>query len=155
VTPPPAIRWRIPLTVLSIALFGAALTQPAFFLGKSPHVSGPSLRLLLEGWRALPHGYVEWCANPALLVSWATVLRRRPGISLAAACVAAGLMLMFLSRRTLALPHAGPDPLLVAVSCGPGYWLWVGSALLMIVAGARGPRISIPKSTPRTGRHHH
>jgi hypothetical protein len=134
----PQTRWPVALTALSIALFGVALTQPAFFFGKTAASSGPAWRVLLEGWRALPHGYIEWCANPALFLSWATVLRHRPAISLAAACVSAALMLMFLSRRALALPGAGPDPAII--SSGAGYWLWLGSALLMVVAGSRAVR---------------
>jgi hypothetical protein len=129
-----AWRWRIPLTALSVAAFAVALTQPAFFFGNSAASSGPAWRVLLQGWRAVPHGYVEWCANPALFLSWATVLRR-PGISLALAGSAGVLMLIFLFRDTFFLPGAAAAT--VIVSHGGGYWFWVGSALLMVVAHAR------------------
>jgi hypothetical protein len=127
---------RVSLTALSIAVFGAALTQPALFFGDSPTSSGPAWRMLLSGWRAVPHGYVEWCANPALFLSWAAAFPgRRPRLSLAAACASAALMLMFLFRRILTVPSAGTA--LTITSHGSGYWLWLGSALLMVVA-ARG-----------------
>jgi hypothetical protein len=128
----PPGRWRLILTLLSVATFALALTQPAFVYGRSAIPSGPAWKLLLEGWRALPRGYLEWCANPALLFSWVAIPRRRPGSSLAAACIAAALMLLFLLRPDFA-PYRG-------------YWLWLGSGLLMILTGAPAARRLLHRS---------
>lgn len=129
-TPQLQKRWRLSLTVISLLLFGVALTQTAFVWGGTASASsGPGWRLLLQGWKG---GYVDWLANPVLLISWAAAVRGRRLLSMAGACVAATLMLVFMFRRTLELP--GPGSTVTIVSHGPGYWLWLGSALLMIAA---------------------
>jgi len=128
-------RWQISLTVLSIALFSAALTQPAFFFGQTAASSGPASRLLLEGWRGVPHGYFEWLANPVLLASWIMAFGGRHRGSVATAVLSLALMLAFLYRQMLQLPGGRPDTAIV--SHGAGFWLWVGSALAMVIAGAR------------------
>ncbi len=137
--PHPVTRWRTSLTIMSVLLFGAALTQPAFFRGAQAASSGAGWRLLLQGWRGVPLGYVEWLANPALLVSWIAAGRAHCRLSAASACCAATLMLAFLARRTLASPFSASGTQIV--SHGAGYWLWLGSALLMVVANIRGCRI--------------
>jgi hypothetical protein len=123
------------LTAISIVLFGVALSQPAFFWGGDSSSSGPAGRLLLEGWRGLASGYFEWLANPALLLCWILTLRGKRPQALASALLALGLMLIFLGRQTLRLPGGQPGAAIVAY--GAGYWLWLGSALLMVVAAAR------------------
>jgi hypothetical protein len=123
---------RLALTFISVLLFGAALSQTAFFWGQSAASSGPGWRLLLQGWRAMPGGYVEWLANPALLISWAACASGRRFLAIASACTAVALMLVFLCRRNLETPLSASG--MTVVAYGPGYWLWLGSALLMVVA---------------------
>jgi hypothetical protein len=123
------------LTAISMVLFGVALSQPAFFWGSDSSSSGPAGRLLLEGWKGLASGYFEWLANPALLLCWILTLRGNRPPAVASAVLALGLMLVFLCRQTLRLPGGQPGATIVAY--GAGYWLWLGSALLMVVAAAR------------------
>jgi len=129
-------RRQIWLPAISAALFATALTQPGFLWGQRTLAPAPAWRLLLYGWQAVAHGYIEWLANPALLASWVLALVGRRSPSLGAAGIALALMLVFLSRRTLELP-AGP----AALAYGAGYWLWLGSALLMLL----GPTSLLPR----------
>lgn len=138
-------RRRVLLMLMSLLLFGGALTQPAFFLGEGAASSRPGWQLLLRGWNGVPLGYVEWLANPALLVSWATAACAYRRASMASACCAAALMLVFLSRRTLVSAFsASATPILCR---GAGYWLWLGSALLMVLANVRGLKIGWPPAS--------
>jgi hypothetical protein len=126
---------RAALTVVSVTLCGAALSQTAFFWGHNPASSGPGWRLLLQGWRGVPRGYVEWLANPALLISWGACLYGRRFLAMTSACGAVVLMLVFLCRRNLEIPISAAG--MTVVAYGAGYWLWLGSALVMVVATAR------------------
>jgi hypothetical protein len=136
-------RWQISLTAVSIALFCAALTRTAFFWGRGAQSSGPAGRLLLQGWRGLPAGYVEWLANPLLIISWMLALGGVRFHSAVTAWLSVCLMLAFLLRPDLKLPGGHPDATIV--SYGPGYWLWLASALLMVIATGDGLRIGGPR----------
>ncbi len=132
-------RWRTPLTILSIALFLLALTQPAFFWGQAASSTGPSGRVLLQGWRGLTAGYVEWLANPLLLLTWVLTLRRHRSPSLASlisATATVALMLVFLCRQTLRLPSGSADAAAI-LTYGVGYWLWLVSGLTGLIANWR------------------
>jgi hypothetical protein len=130
----PRIQWRTCLLVLSIAVFAASLTQPAFYFGQSaaPSSGAAAWRLLLEGWRALPRGYIEWSANPILFFSW-LLNGRLPCLGSAAAVTALALMSLFLTRHGFIGPGGRPQ---IIVALGAGYWLWLCSALLMVCAGS-------------------
>ena len=130
---PIAERWHSAFVIASIAAFSVSLTQPAFGQahGASANSIGPALVLLLEGWRALPRGYFECFANPFLMLSWVLAVGRRPISSLIAACVAATLMLLFARHREFTL--------------AVGYWLWLGSGLLMVAAASTGAAAAIAR----------
>ncbi len=124
---------RNSLVGLSILLFAAALTQPAFYWGPDGSASGPGWLLLLRGWRGLSSGYVEWLANPLLMASWIAAVRGKLPLASGCAGLAAALMLVFAFRHVLAQN-------VHIASSGPGYWLWLASALLMTAAcGSAGP----------------
>jgi len=135
---PTARAIRNSLPALSIALFAAALTQPAFYWG-DPGDRAPgavsAFILLLEGWRGLPAGYLEWLANPLLVATWLAAAFERRVPSLVGAGVATLLMLVFPARGSALVLHSGMTQHLA--SLGAGYWLWLGSALTMVVAQLR------------------
>jgi hypothetical protein len=110
-------------------LFAAALTQVAFHWGPDAASSGPGWRLLLRGWQGLGAGYPEWLANPLLLVSWLGTFGQLRRTSAVCAAAAAALMLVFPFRTSLAPFQGGPN--LHDITPGPGYWLWLASAVVM------------------------
>jgi hypothetical protein len=118
-------------TILSVVLFGVSLTQPAFLFGAAGRSTGPAWELLLVGWRGVSCGYVEWLANPVLVISWIMSVSRYRAGSAVLALTACGLMVTFLCRSSLQLPGAGPG--VAVVSYRAGYWLWVMSAALMVL----------------------
>jgi hypothetical protein len=122
-------RRQIWLPLSSAALFAAALGEPGFFWGARASSPAPAWRLLLYGWEAIGHGYIEWLANPALVASWVLAFAGRRSASIGAAGIALALMLVFLTRHTLELPAGA-----TALAYGAGYWLWLASALLMLLA---------------------
>jgi hypothetical protein len=91
------------------------------------------MRVLLQGWRAPLHGYVEWLANPLLIIGWIATLRGYGRVAQATAWATVAAMLGFLFRHKLPLPGGG-----AITSYGPGYWLWVLSGLTLLLAQRRG-----------------
>ena len=116
-------------------MFAGAMSQEAFHWGELPSTSGPAWRLLLQGWQAIANGYVEWLANPLLLYGWLALARRQDFRAALAGGTANALMLVFLLHGPVRLPGVR-NP--VHLTPGPGYWLWVGSAALILVASLCG-----------------
>jgi len=121
--------------LLSILLFAVALTQTAFLLGAEARPSASAGRLLLQGWRGLGHGYVEWLANPVMLAGWLLAITGQRRLAAAAALAALALMLVFACRVMLNMPLAGHTS--AVTSLRAGYWLWVGSALTLSASNGR------------------
>ncbi len=124
---------RLAATALSVVLFCVALSQPAFALfGKSGTTADVrAWRLLFAGWQAVQLGYVEWLANPLLWLSWLLSVASRRSTrpwALATAIASFALMLGFLGRAELTVAaHSLP-----ILRHEAGYWLWLGSAALMM-----------------------
>lgn len=77
-------------------------------------------------------GVTAWFANPAIITSWMYYLRSDIYKSLICAVAALVLMLYFL--RVHWIPGGINLDLVVILSHGTGYWLWVASAAIMVVA---------------------
>lgn len=94
-----------------------------------------SYEVLEAGALGIFKGYIEWFANPLLLWSWLASYFNRPRASGLAAIVALGLALVFLRRYELIW---STESYLTAqiLKIGPGYWLWLTSTLIMIIANA-------------------
>lgn len=119
----------------SVLLYLAALLTPALRVDSSAALGST---LLLQGWRGLADGYIEWLANPLLLLGWLAVVRRRPYPAAASALAAIGLMLLFLDRGPL---HWAAQPGTHAAHRAVGFWLWLASAVcLLCAAGCSLPR---------------
>ncbi|MBV9912937.1 MAG: hypothetical protein JOZ93_10170 [Sinobacteraceae bacterium] len=121
--------WRNPGIMGSALLYLAALLTPALRVDSGVVASGSTL--LLHGWRGLADGYVEWLANPLLLLGWLAVVRRWLHAAFALGLAALGLMLLFLGRGPL---HWASQPGTHVVHRAVGFWLWVASAACVLYA---------------------
>jgi hypothetical protein len=115
----------------SALLYVAALLMPALRVDSGAVAVGSTL--LLQGWRGLTAGYIEWLANPLLWLSWLALMRRRPAAALVLALATLGLMLLFLARGPL---HWAAQPGTHTVQRAVGFWLWLASALCALCAAA-------------------
>jgi hypothetical protein len=77
-------------------------------------------------------GITTWLANPAIGFSWVYYCRGGVGKSLISAAVALILMLNFL--RVDRVPFGVKLDNVAILSYGTGYWLWVASAAIMVLA---------------------
>jgi hypothetical protein len=122
-------------TYASIAVFVLAMTQTAFYQDVPQNPDASAVGLLSIGWMGLLEGYVEWIANPLMLYSWFCAFRQRYWPAVTNAAVALVLMLVFLSRSEVV--WVGDNGTLHAAihAYGLGYWLWLASAAIMVIAG--------------------
>jgi hypothetical protein len=74
-------------------------------------------------------GTLAWLANPLLWLSWGSFLVKKTRYAGSLAGAALLFMLSFLFMKTL--PQG--DSSAPIVGYGPGYWLWLGSAVLVLV----------------------
>jgi hypothetical protein len=90
------------------------------------------LLLLLFGWIGVIDGTFEWFANPLLGLAWLLTLlgRHRDGAGFGACAL--GLALSFAWRDRVMVDEAGHRDFVASLNAG--YWLWVLSMLLTVVA---------------------
>lgn len=130
--PAPRLSRRSALLSLSIALFAICLANDGYYIsGQNPRAWAPAWGLLLVGWVALFDGTITWIANPTLFIAWILFYRRRYRRAAAFAAIATGLMLSFLLTKTIISSEATTHARVIGY--GPGYWLWVASALALLV----------------------
>jgi len=130
---------RLPkiITLLSVIVFAASLTQKCFYTyGHNPKVWPPGWYLLLISLIGVFYGIFEWLANPVLLAAWVFSLAGKNKIALLLGIVASALMVAFLFRHTIVASEAPTHAKIIGY--GAGYWLWLTSAGLVIVSGATG-----------------
>jgi hypothetical protein len=130
---------RLPriITLLSVIVFAASLTQNAYYLeGENPKAWSRAFYLLLLGPIGLLDGIFEWLANPVLLAAWVFSFAGKNKIALLLGILASALMLAFLFRHTI-IASERPDYKKI-IRYSAGYWLWLTSGGLVIVSGATG-----------------
>lgn len=122
--------------IASLLLFALSLANDAYSTSYDAGSGGhPGVFLLLLGWLGIAWGgTLAWLANPALGVAWAFFIRKRHGYSGAAAAVALLLMLSFLFQDTVIASEAPTYAQITGYSSG--YWLWVASAVALLLANA-------------------
>jgi hypothetical protein len=130
-----SVPLRLTLLFLSILTFIAALPLTAFTQANSEEPVMQSYEVLEAGALGIFKGYIEWFANPLLLWSWLASYFNRPRASGLAAIVALGLALVFLRRHELIWSTESHLTAQI-LKIGPGYWLWLTSTLIMIIANA-------------------
>jgi hypothetical protein len=94
-----------------------------------------SYEVLEAGALGIFKGYIEWFANPLLLWSWLASYFNRPRASGLTALIAFGFALIFLCRHELVWSTESHVTAQI-LGTGPGYWLWLTSILMMVIANA-------------------
>ena len=121
------------LVFLSATLYGFALTQPALNSGDQAYT----------GWDCLRSGLLDmvaWYANPLLLFAWILILCRNwLGAPLAACSLTAAISFTGLT------PSRGDLGELRL-----GYWLWMASISVALVAGLAVAIASVVEESRRT-----
>jgi hypothetical protein len=113
----------------SIALYLCSLAFPAAdrFLG---------FECLVAGWFSLGAGVgFGWLANPLIYATWLLLAIGKNVASLLVCLFAVILMLSTLAASGMVASTSG-DVTQIKVF-GPGFWLWVGSALVALVCAAQ------------------
>ena len=148
---------------LSLGLFIASLTQTAFYLSDSFGVPFA----LLKGWlgvvvdigtivqdikalfyaEGLKGGWkagatLSWLANPALLFAWIAG-SKIPKEGLVLSSISLLLMLSFLAFDEVLADEAGHYRQIQSLALG--YWLWVASALVLVVGYGYQHKFSLQK----------
>lgn len=119
----------------SILLFLACLTQKAYYLHGS-HAPADSLYLLVIGAFGLLDGIFAWYANPVLFLSYLFFYIKRFNWSILLGFLALLLMASFFLSKTMIVSDGGTRAPIIAY--GLGFWLWMASAVVAIVAGCLG-----------------
>jgi hypothetical protein len=125
------------LLLIAYALFAASLTQYGCYYDAIPkHDRHNTPRL--EGFPGYGmflgiFGGTAWFANPAVAASVYCLLKKRSrGSTIALAAAAVALALCFLKQQTIIVDEGG-DPHQI-VGYGLGYWMWLSSISLVLVA---------------------
>ena len=117
---------------ISVVLFVISLTQINIYTGaESNQVSyARGFELLLIGWMGLL-GYVfNWLANPALLLAYVFVFKRKYEHATISSLVSVYFAASFLTRETI--PNGGDGETITGY--GSGYWMWLASAIIMTIS---------------------
>jgi hypothetical protein len=122
-------------THISIGIFCLAMTQTAYY-EVTDDPARNSAGLLLIGWMGtLASGYIEWIANPLLFYSWFSALHKRYWQAVGSAVLALTLILSFLRRTAIVWTGDNGSKTVAIRGYGFGYWLWIASAAIIIIAG--------------------
>jgi hypothetical protein len=123
------------LTWLSIALFVLCLTQDGYYIaGRNPRAWSPAIGLLLLGWIGLSEHAFAWIANPLMFLAWFFAWKSKPGRALVLSGLALVFMASFLSEKRILSDENGGTSAITGY--GPGFWLWLASAAVMMGGAA-------------------
>ena len=112
---------------MSVMLFGYSLVHTAYIVEfEQEPLSIPAVEALLFGWYDLFGAGISWIANFFLIYSY-SILFKNTRLALAGASVAVSFALSFLFFDEVMINRYGV--LCPVLQYGPGFWLWVGSAL--------------------------
>jgi hypothetical protein len=119
------------LVVASLIVFAASLAFPGYYVGS---ISSPGFACLLCGCAGAP----AWFANPCLLAAW-FCLRRESALRVTPVVLAVASLVFaiaFLFQHQVLRDEAGNMDTITAR--GLGYWLWIASIVLALVASVVG-----------------
>jgi hypothetical protein len=126
------IRPQATVCVISLCIFLLALTQNGYYLDHVPRDAwAPGWGEFAFGWLSLFSGTIAWLGNPLLIASWITLYRNRVKASAILALLALAVMLSFLLNKKIIFNEAGSESRISGY--GLGYWLWVTSALVVVL----------------------
>jgi hypothetical protein len=128
------VKWLNALTLVSVVTFLLTLTQPAFYQNRPAEPVTHAVWLLASGWLGVFIGYFEWIANPLIFYSWICARRKHILEAMLTSIASAVLILSFLHRQTMDWPGMATDTHPDIQGYALGYWLWLASALVMVLA---------------------
>jgi len=125
------------LTIASVIVFAVSLTQDAYYIDREdPRAYSAAWMLLLIGWLGLLDGIFAWLANPVLFAAWIFSFAGKKKLALLFAPLASVFMVAFLFRQSIIVSEAPTYAKITGY--GAGYWLWLTSAMLAIIAALVG-----------------
>jgi hypothetical protein len=132
VRPPPKKNRK--LVLASVIVFVVSLALPGYYVGGGSSSWSPGFACLLCGCLGAP----AWLANPCLFATWfglrrESALRITPVVSAVAALAFA---IAFLFQHQVPRDEAGNMDTITAR--GLGYWLWLTSIVVALVASVVG-----------------
>ena len=126
-----AINWKKlkrGLLILSLLLFVASLTQPAFYIDREDYDAWSNgFGLLVSGWAgalATDGGATAWFANPLILLAW-ILFSKFEKTATVLAIGAAAFAISFLSVEQVISSEAPTYSKITEIKLG--YWLWLYS----------------------------
>ncbi|EFL89651.1 hypothetical protein [Ahrensia sp. R2A130] len=130
---------------IALALFLACLFMDGFYTATAnPRDWSPGWGALTAGWMS---GALAWWANPVLLASWLGF----PFSKIVSAILALGslaLALSFFGTESVMVNSAGTVAAVTGI--GPGYWVWLASMVVTILAALAGLASRGGKTTMKT-----
>ena len=127
-------KMKLGALIIAIVIFGASLTQPAYYTSaQEPDGWANSLGLLLIGWVGALGGHagLAWLANPAILTAWISVFKNIK-TSVIASILAACFSASFLVFSTVITDENGTCSMITDRKMG--YWLWLTSIIFFAVS---------------------
>jgi hypothetical protein len=131
VRPSSGVRYKISIAlhVISVLLFMASLTQPAY---EALTTNGPSVNYGLFALLFGVVGHKSWFANPLLFFAWVMFFKGNGYVSSLVAVVALGVSLTFLPEdQKVVVGSMGAYPYQAMI----GYYIWLSSLVTAIVSG--------------------
>jgi hypothetical protein len=135
------------LAATSIGVFHVSLMLPGFhYAGADPASTMAGIELVAIGWVAVTAGIFAWLGNPLLLTAWVCFFLRKTALSVTFSALAMLAMLEFLIHLDRKLVFTSNAPPVTIAACGPAYYLWLASSVLML--GAAIAARLLPKEDP-------
>lgn len=117
------------LVLVSIILFAASLTQPAFTTQKPDDPQYSSVFVFALGWAGFLAGnlfaVVLWLANPLYLLAIISGFRGKHTIAFICSAIALIMAAIFPLIEGIATSESGGGPFYRIASLNSGYWLWL------------------------------
>ena len=127
-----SVRMSRILLFSSLAAYLLCMLLPPYATDHGGQDQPNSIVLLLLGWFGISAGYLEWLANPMLLVAWLSIASYRHLSAVGSALLAMGLSIVFSFRDSVITGEL--DSLARVTELKAGYWLWVVSAVFALSA---------------------
>ena len=142
------------IIISSGLLFLISLTQDAFLIeGNDPRAWASGWGLLLFGWIGIGYGggHLCWLANPLVLASWVFYFLRRRSVAITCSALALVFALIFLAADEIVRSEAPEYAAITSLEVG--FWLWVSSMILAVLAALMTKRQNAPAQQAEAGDH--
>ncbi len=127
-------KTRKTIWIISLTVLGLSLISPTYCTNAKCSTFGSGFVDLFFGWFGalfMGNTYLAWFANPFFITSIFTN-KRTPTLSLIFSIIGLIIALTFLKGGEVLLNEAGHTGYITKLEVG--YWLWISSIILMIIA---------------------